>query len=234
MRIVKLLALDILVVALVLLLVGCGSVYRPKSPIPAATFSNPFLADLASGTLLSAYDAMPEGPAKVARRNAILFEIIYLTDQTYGKYEESFFSGQAFLATGADTLNLGLAGVASVTGTAHLKAVLAAISGGVTGIRSSYQKNFYDQATRETIVQVMRAARLARLAEIEAGMATCSTSVPCGAPGTSYSLEQGLLDVTAYYDDGTVMGALISISHSSSQQAVTARAAIRAMHGAKP
>lgn len=210
-----------------LLTASCQSVYRPKAAIPTATFSAPFLADLESPTLISTYDAMPEGPAKVARRNQILYEYLWLVDDAYGNYENSFFSGQAFVGTGADVLNLALDTTAAVTGTAHLKSILAAASGAVTGIHASYEKNFFDQATRESIVQVMRAGRLTVLAEIQAGMANCSTAVVCAVGASGYTLEQGLLDVGAYYDAGTVIGALLSISQSSAATASTARQAMR-------
>jgi hypothetical protein len=218
----------IFAVTLSLILSGCGaSIYRPKPAVPTAVFSVPYLADLSSPNLFKDYDALPEGPLKVARRNAILWEYIWLTDQTYGNYETSFFAGQAFIATGADFLNIALSATAAVTGTAHLKSILAVASGSVTGMRASYEKNFYDLATREAIVQVMRSARLEQLATIEAGMATCSTSTPCGTNMASYSLEQGLLDVGDYFDRGTILGALMTIAHSSSQQAGAARLAMK-------
>lgn len=220
--------------AAILFCSGCQSVYRPKAAIPAATFSAPFLADLESPTLISAYDALPEGPAKVARRNQILYEYLWLVDNSYGNYENGFFSGQAFISTGADILNLALDTTGAVTGTAHLKSILAAASGAVTGLHASYQKNFFDQATRESIVQVMRAGRLTVRAEIEAGMANCNTAVVCAVSAPGYTLEQGLIDVAAYYDAGTVIGALLSISQSSAASASTARQTIRAMRAGRP
>lgn len=218
------------ILTIVLLTSSCSSVYRPKAAVPESIFSAPFLADLESPTLLKDYDALPEGPAKAARRNEILWEMIHLTDYAYENYETSFFTGQAFLSTAGDVLNIALDTTAAVTGTAHLKSVLAAISSGVTGSRASYQKNFFDQSTREAIVQVMRAARLTRLSEIESGMQNCATSLLCPTPGAPYTLEQGLLDVTAYYDAGTIIGALITISESSTQQSIAARQLMRQLH----
>lgn len=221
---------NILTIAILLpalLSTACQSVYKPKAPIPNSVFSAPYLADLSSPTLVKDYDAIPEGAAKMARRNQILWEVIWLTDQSYEKYEASFFSGQAYMGTAGDALSIALSSVSAVTGTAHLKAVLAAISGGAVGIESSYQKNFFDQATRESIVQIMRASRLTVLSEIESGMTDCTSIVGCSLPGGTYSLEQGLLDTTDYYDAGTITGALVAISNSTSQQSTAARLALR-------
>jgi hypothetical protein len=163
--------------------------------------------------MIKDFNLLPDGPAKISRRNEIVWEIVYLTDASYRTYESGFFSGQAYVGTAGDIAVLSLDAVAAVTGTAHLKAVLAAISGGVTGARASYQKNFYDQASRDSIVQTMRANRLAQLAVIEQGMRS----------GSGYTIEQALLDATDYYDAGTVIGALITINTSASQVSTQAR-----------
>jgi hypothetical protein len=205
------------------LLTGCAaSIYQPKPPLPPTTFTNHYLADLASPTLLSSYDSLPDGSLKVARRNAILYEYIWLVDANYYTYEVGFFSGQAYVSTAADLAVMGTDAAAAVTGTAMTKAILAAVAGGVVGARSTYQKNFFDQITRENIVAQMRASRASTLVEIMQGM---------NMNGVGYTLEQGLLDVAAYYRDGTVISAVEAISNSTSQQANTARQAMKTLRG---
>jgi hypothetical protein len=205
------------VLSVVLALSGC-SVYQPKAPVPESVLTNNYLADLESPTLQSSYDAMPDGPLKAARRNAILYEYIWLVDASYDSYEAKFFSGQAYVATAVDFSTMGLNAASAVTGTAALKSVLSVIAGGITGSNASYQKNFFDQQTREVVVGVMRSARLTQLAVIETGMASNSDA---------YTLQQGLLDVSEYYRAGTVIGALETISNSSSAASATARQAIK-------
>ena len=212
-------AIRIVLCVSLLMMTSCSSlVYTPKPPL-LSTFSTPYVSDLSSPTMIKDFNLMPEGPAKIARRNKIVWEIVYLTDSSYRTYESGFFSGQAYVGTAGDIAVLSLDAVAAVTGTAHLKAVLAAISGGVTGVRASYQKNFYDQASRDSIVQTMRANRLAQLAVIQQGMRT----------GSNYTIEQALLDATDYYDAGTVIGALITINTSASQVSTTARRSLGRM-----
>ena len=213
-------AIRIVLCVSLLMMTSCSSlVYIPKPPLLSTTFSTAYLSDLSTPTMIKDFNAMPEGPAKIARRNEIVWEIVYLTDSSYRTYESGFFSGQAYVGTAGDIAVLSLDAVAAVTGTAHLKAVLAAISGGVTGVRASYQKNFYDQASRDSIVQTMRANRLAQLAVIQQGMRT----------GSNYTIEQALLDATDYYDAGTVIGALITINTSASQVSTTARRSLGRM-----
>jgi hypothetical protein len=215
-----------------LFLTGCAAgIYQPKAPLPPATFTNNYLADLSSPTLLSSYDSLPDGPLKVARRNAILYEYIWLVDANYYTYEVGFFSGQAYVSTAADLAVMGTDAAAAITGTAATKSILAAVAGGVVGARSTYQKNFFDQITREAIVAQMRASRATTLAEIMQGMSACSAMIPCAANGITYTLEQGLLDVAAYYRDGTVISAVEAISSSTSQQAAAARQAMKSLRG---
>lgn len=210
-----------ILILLALSLTACSSVYHPKAPIPATVLSNPYIADLSSPTLLKDYEAIPNGPLKMARRNAILYEYIWLINSNYDVYESGFFSGQAFLNTAGDLVAIGLDAGAAVTGTAAMKSILAVISGSVIGVRASYQKNFFDQASREAIVKAMRASRLTELVAIEQGMASDAN--------IGYSLEQGLLDVEAYYNAGTIVGALETISEASTTQAINAKQALRTL-----
>jgi hypothetical protein len=207
---------------------GCSlTAIRPAAPAPIPILTNTFLADLSSPTLLSVYDAIPDGPLKVARRNRILYELTWTIDQSYDTYEQRFVTGQAFVNTFTDLAAIGLDAAGAVTGTAATKALLAVISGGVTGSRAVYQKNFFDGAFRNTIIQQMRASRLAQRGIIESGMATCMAMVACTATGTRYTLEQGLQDVIEYYEAGTIVGALTVISETTSVQTTVARAALR-------
>src|ERR1700689_2455432 len=86
-----------------ILAMGWGlTAMRPAAPAPIPILTNTFLADLSSPTLLTAYDAIPDGPLKVARRNRILYELTWTIDQNYATFEGRFASGQAFVNTATD------------------------------------------------------------------------------------------------------------------------------------
>ena len=198
---------------------GC-SVYRPKSPIPSG-YTKQVSADITSKTLLKDYNALPEGTvtekaAKVARRNQILTELIYLVDQNYYSFENHFYGTQATFSTTADAANLGLTAAGAVVGTTELKSILSATATGVTGLRSSIEKNFFDQQSRAAVVTKMRALRATQLATIQD-----ENHMKAGLTG--YSLETGISDVGAYYDAGTVVAALQSIAQTAGQQSAEAQ-----------
>lgn len=201
------------------LIQGC-SIYRPKPPIKHNVVRNQMLDDVSQKDLLKNYNAMPESSndekaKKVARRNQILNELIFLIDQNYASFEGRFYGSQAALNVGGDFVNLGLTGVSSVTGSAHLKSVLSALATGTTGLKTSIDKNFFDQQTRAAIVQKMRAARASQLAIIQ-------DEHHMKAGLTDYSLEAGLSDINSYFDAGTIVGALQNIAQNAGEEQKTA------------
>lgn len=200
---------------------ACTFLYRPKQPVPPGKYSKQMLADVSSPDLLSTYNNMAqstedEKKKKVSRRNQILEELIWLVDQNYYSFESNFYGSQAVLNTTGDFINLGLTGTSSVTGSAHLKSVLSAIATGTTGLKTSIDKNFFDQQTRAALVSKMRALRATQLATIQ-------DDKHMKAGVANYSLESVLSDIDAYYDAGTLIGALQSISATSGQEANTAQ-----------
>jgi hypothetical protein len=171
------------------------------------------LADVSQPNLLAVYNALPDGndaqvKTKVARRNQILQELITIVDQNYEAFEARYYGSDASVNFAGDVVNLGLTGVSSVTGTAHLKSVLSAIATGTTGIKTSYQKNYFDQQTRAAVVQQMRALRASALTTLQD-----ENHMKAGL--TAYSLEQGLSDIDDYYNAGTIIGALQAIAQSA-------------------
>lgn len=201
-----------------LLICGCA-VYRPKSPIPAS-YSKQVLADVSSATLMKDYNAMPESSdaekaAKVARRNQVLAELIYLVDQNYYTFENHFYGTQATFNTATDAVSLGLTAAGSVVGSTDIKSILSAAATGNTGLQSSVEKNFFDQQSRAAVVTKMRALRATQLALMED-----ENHMKAGITG--YSIETALSDANAYYDAGTIVAALQSIAQSAGQDTAAA------------
>ena len=201
---------------------GCASMYNPKAPLPSR-FDAQIITDVSQPNILQLYNAMPQetdaqAAVKITRRNQILQELIILVDHNYSVFESRYYGSDATVNFAGDLVSLGLTGVSSVTGTAHLKSVLSAVATGTTGIKTSYLKNFYDQQTRSAVVQQMRSSRATELAVLQ-------DANHMKAAVTAYSLEAGISDIEAYYKAGTIVGALQSISQSAGTQQATAKAA---------
>jgi hypothetical protein len=153
---------------------------------------------------------------KVARRNQILTELIYLVDANYYSFENRFYGSQATTNLAGDAANLGLTAAGTVVGASDLKTILSATATGLTGFKASVDKNFFDQQSRAAIVTKMRALRATERATIED-----ENHMKAGV--SEYSLESGIADVNAYYDAGTVVGALQSIAQTSSSESDQAK-----------
>jgi hypothetical protein len=197
-----------------LILSGCAR-YKPKNYIPPNTFKSQYLKDVMASDLLKNYDDIQDQAKKVTQRNKILIELIALIDQNYSNFEDRYYGLDAKVYFGGDVVNLGLTGVSSVTGTAHLKSVLSAIATGTTGIKTSYEKNFFDQQTRSAIVQKMRAGRATQLAVLQDKDHMKAAAVCSNAGCSPYTLEAGLSDVEQYYEAGTIIGALQAFAQSA-------------------
>jgi hypothetical protein len=204
--------------------IGCATrvkLYQPKPPVSPGKYRAAVVKELSDPKLVDDYEALPQATRedrekKVARRNRILREYVWLIDQNYDQFEARYYGAQAGVNWAGDVVNIGLTGVSSVTGTAHLKSVLSAIATGVTGIKTSYEKNFFDQQTRSAIVQKMRALRAEQLALLED-----ENHMKAGI--SEYDLQSGINDVNRYYDAGTVIAALQSIAESAGTQTIKAQ-----------
>lgn len=198
-------------------LCGCQA-YHPKPVLPATIVNKQIMTAVTSPTLLTAYNALPEATdvdrtKKVEARNQILNNFVLLIDQNYTNFEASFYAGQSALGFGSDVANIALTSVAAVTGSAHLKSVLAVIAAGLTGVRTSYQKNFFNDENRIVIIQEMRALRANEMVVLEdAGHMKAGV--------IDYSLESGLNDLGDYYAAGTLVGALEAIMEQAGAQRV--------------
>jgi len=140
------------------------------------------------------------------KRNNIVTARIYAIDVNYHKFIRDLTAQQNVGAVGADWIALGLAGAGATTGSAQTKAVLAAISGGVTGARAAVSKDVFYSNTLPTVITQMDAQRKTILAQIYTGLQKSPIE---------YTLYQALADLENYYNAGTLNGALVGLATSA-------------------
>ena len=198
-------------VALSLLTAGLGcAVYRPAPIQPAQITSSPW------DQVLSACDSAPD---KIACRNGVIVRSRLGIDAAYSSYEANLVTRGAVTATVADFLTIAVSAVSEVTGTAHLKSILASAVGAATGFRATYQKDFFSGLERTVLIQVMRRLRLQERTVLDAALRA----------GPDYTLANALDDLADYYDAGTALSAITSVLDSNAQQAGAARGTLRAL-----
>jgi hypothetical protein len=112
---------------------------------------------------------------------------------------------------------------ASFTGTTEIANILGQITTGITGFKASIDSDLLQKNAIPALVAKMRAARDTQLLKMQAAMINTVKNKPTGpTPLSEYSIEQGLIDLNAYYGAGTFVTALADITAKASEEEKTA------------
>jgi hypothetical protein len=206
----------ILALALCLLvpLAGCSPL-RPRSPKVLASYTAEANTGFVPGWLL-AYNMLPDA-AKQGARNSLLLRGVWLVDINYGKFEVAYYANKAAEDILGDVAVVLLGGSTVFTVSSHAKTVISVVTGAVTGVKASVDAHWYDSQTRDAVVKEMQALRSTQLAAITTGMAQ---------PPSVYTMEQGMLDIQAYYQAGSISSALQAINQAANSDNAAGKAAL--------
>ena len=209
------LPLGIATILALLALSGCTGISF-KSGDALKTIYSVHVADLkekyrSPGALQAAIQCAEHDPKGTAR-NALLNDFIFLIDNNYTFYEKQLYNKKAYSDFGVDvtssTLST-LSGIVTGGGAQGAKSILSFIAGGLTAGRASFEKDILQSQNLLAIVARMRAQRSKKLIILQSGMYKEKTTTT--KPLVEYSVDQGLLDVAAYYQAGTFISALQAI-----------------------
>lgn len=203
-----------LLVCLLIPLGGCSPL-RPRAPRVLSSYTAEANMGFAPGWLL-AYNMLPDA-AKQGARNSILMRSVWLVDINYGRFEVAYYANKAAEDILGDVAVILLGGSTVFTASSHAKTVISVVTGAVTGTKASVDAHWYDSQTRDAVVKEMQALRSAQLAVIVAGMAH---------PPSVYTMEQGMLDIQAYYQAGSISSALQAINQAANSDNVAGKAVL--------
>lgn len=144
-------------------------------------------------------------------------DLIFLIDVNYHQFENELYRGRALFDTATDLAIVGLGAAGALVDATGTQAILAAISGGIGGARVSINKNFFREQSTNALISTMRASRKAKL-NFMRGAETLSI--------LDYTMSRALVDITEYYNAGTIVGAFESIVSEAGQKEQTATQAI--------
>lgn len=153
-------------------------------------------------TILEEYEKKPDEAAKQAFRNEVVTARIRAIDLHFGVFQQALFRESVTTNILADWITLGLGGAIATVGGVTTKAALGAVSAGITGAKTSIDKNVYFEKTMPALLAQMIASRKVALARIQEGLTR--------AVGL-YPLNQALIDLEDYYNAGTIPGAVALI-----------------------
>lgn len=202
----KVLMLLLLTASLFLLTTGCAS-YRAY-PKRAASESQEVshLVHYFTDDVMAEYKASPDKPVY---RTEVVMGRLRAIDLLFLQFERAINQEKNSTQIATDWAVLGLSGAGATTGGVATKAILAAISGGLTGAKLSVDQALFYKQTMPVLLQAMQASRKAILVDIRKGLKTSLED---------YHVMQALNDVDRYYEAGTLPGAMIAINSQTGEK----------------
>jgi hypothetical protein len=105
-----------------------------------------------------------------------------------------------------------------VAGGEGAKTILSAVAAGVTGARSTINKNFFAEQSKVALISKMKEMRARTLLRIEEGKRT---------PISVYPMSQAMVDLQAYYFAGNILSALQDITREAGEGLTQQQEALR-------
>jgi hypothetical protein len=197
---------------------GCHTLTSINGPPPAFDIDQDIKElqqQYASATSIKDYYA--QVPETTERRDAFIVGRLTLYNLQYIKFISQFDLEVAQLDSAFDITKLGVDLATTLVPGATTKAILGAVSGGLTGARISLEKNFFEQKTIQALVTEMNAQRKTALVPIVAGL---KQNV------ADYPLASAVVDLDRYYQAGTLTGALQGVQTDAAAQDAQAQSKI--------
>jgi hypothetical protein len=160
----------------------------------------------------------PENHDSGKKRNILLNDLILLVDLNYNHWEKLLYDKKAGFDLGTDAAVLGLGGATALTGTTEIANILGQITTGITGLKTSVDSDLLQKNAVPALVAKMRAARASQLLKMQAAMINTKDDELGATPLSKYSVEQGLIDLNAYYNAGTFVSALQDITAKAAEE----------------
>jgi hypothetical protein len=152
-------------------------------------------------------------------RDGMINRVRLEIDGNYHIFEQRIFATRAAFATGADWVELFLAGATAAVGGEQSKTILGIVLTGVKGARLSLDKNFFREKTTETLLASMQGERTKRLALLTRKMTEGDAS--------QYSWDEAWVDLLDYFYAGTLESGLLAIAAQAGAEATVGKAAVR-------
>jgi hypothetical protein len=197
-----------------LVVCGCRSTMGPKMPqaMSAPAITGYKAADFnADVTSYRAKVATSDLAGALTLRNQIAYRVMGDIEENYSRFEMNLTTQRAGFETGSDVVQLGMSAAATLVGATDVKNILTASLTAFQGTRTSFDKNFFQQKTTESIISQMRATRKTKQAQLITNLAQRGVA--------SYPWDAVWIDLVDFYYAGTVPSALVEIASGTGTKA---------------
>lgn len=198
---------------LALITTGCQSLKAYPDRTVTEQSELEYLKHYFTDDVIKKYNEIKDDNDKRTYRNEVVNSRLRAVDLQFEIFQKAINFEHNLAQIGTDWTVLALSGAGAVAGGASTKAILAAISGGLTGAKLSVDKTLYYEKTMPALIAQMEAMRATQLVNIQIGLQQGITQYP---------LSRALFDVDTYYKVGTLPGAIIGINNSAGAKTETA------------
>lgn len=144
--------------------------------------------------------------ASQSTRNEVMNDLILIVDQNYYRIEKSLYGHKAWADFGGSVLATGLGTAGTLSGANGVKTTLSALVTAIDSTKTSFNKDILQGQTMIAITAQMRKLRAEKMLEIRQSM---KESIG------DYPLSQGINDLMNYYNAGTFIAALQSLTEDA-------------------
>jgi len=196
----------VLLLAAITVLSGCAAApgYAPRAAFAIDQDIQQLHDQFDTAASIKGYYAA--GADTAARRNEFIAGRLALYDLEYIRFIGRYRLSRAEQSTAFDAVALGVGFATTITHGERVKTILGAVTTALTGARSSYEKNFYDDKTAAALVAQMTAERKKALIPIVQGLK---------ASVEEYPLTLVVVDLANYRLAGTIDGALSGVQQDA-------------------
>jgi hypothetical protein len=202
-RLITIIGLALLVV---LQTAGCASFRSAGAPPPSYDVDEDLKQLAEHFKPATSVENFYNNPTK-NKRDEVISARLVMINLEYLKWLRTITADKQLLDTATDVLVMSVNLAATATTGATAKTILSAVAAGVTGTKTSIDKNYYYEKTLPAIVAAMNAQRKQVLVRILEGMKQDKLE--------DYTFEVALADVYEYYQAGSFMGAIMAIQADS-------------------
>lgn len=149
-------------------------------------------------------------PQRMSYRNEYIAARMYAIDLAFSAFNEALTRERQKTGFAANVANLSLTTASTLVSPPGTKDLLSAAATALTGLKASYTSDILFAQTVQLLQTQMRTNRATVATQILKGMQL---------PTVQYPLAAALSDLEAYYEAGTITGAILKLNESVGTQA---------------
>ena len=211
----------VVVAMLGLAVAGCASVSgfpdRPENV--KATLENLQKRYFLPGTdVLEEYKKQNTAEEKRGYRNAVIYGQMQAIDIRFSEFQEALYKEGIITNLSLDILGIGVGAAGATVIGGNTSRILSAVSAGIAGTQTAFNKNVYYERTMPALLALMEAERAKIRNQIEQSLLLSVEDYP---------IEKSLGDIGRYFNAGSIPGSIVVLTQDAGKAKQEAEDALK-------